>query len=286
MEVFIELIQRIGFMIREINEMIHFPLEIDTSLSWGTITLVIILYITVNEFLRAKVLSSSDLMKLVMIYMFILGIIVACYTDIGKLIIKVSDTGSKKSLTLLFAAIVWFFILIFLIGWLGTSKNDKRKMKWVLGALYLPIFLLIITNGKILEENFETIKGFTPRFKVPFTTTRPRIAESEKQRLCCRWLDPEEIEIVIDSYPSVVKSSVSVQQDMDGVIRPYASVVLDSAVMEPGDLGKESKQKELRNLEKRIINFVRERFEKYDIQDYKIPHRIEFVGNISTNTRE
>jgi len=140
MKILIDLIQRFGFMIKELNDMIHISIQVETNISWGTIILIVVLYLTADKYLRGKQLSSSELMKLVIIYMSILSLIVASYTDLGKLINNVLKPKDGKSGSLILFALIWVFVLTLLIGLLGTSKDDAIKMKGILPALYLPIF--------------------------------------------------------------------------------------------------------------------------------------------------
>lgn len=273
MDKLINLIQHFGFMIKELNDMIHIPIEIQTRISWGTIMLIVVLYLTAEKYLRGKELSSSELMRLVITYMFILSVIVASYTDIGKLIRNVLDSKDEKAGSLVFIVAIWGFVLTLLIGLLGTSKDDAIKMKGILGALFLPIFLLMLTDGGILDKDFGAIKSFLPKFKIPFSDTsdirkREEAKVSEKLRLCCRWLDPEEVESVIDLHEDVAESAVLIHEDSDGIIKPYAFVVLVRSTTSP------------RRMKKKIIRFLRKEFHKEGIELYKLPHWVEFIPNM------
>ncbi|MDM8552292.1 hypothetical protein QUF72_19560, partial [Desulfobacterales bacterium HSG2] len=271
MKTFIDLIHRFGFMIRELNEMIHVPINIETKISWGTVILIVVLFLIADKYLRGKQLSSSELMRLVIIYMFILSVIIASYTDLGELFKKILEDRKSGSL---FLVLIWVFVLTLLIGLLGTSKDDKVKMNGILGALFLPIILLILTNGGILEKDFGAIKSFAPQFKAPFSdASRAKKEEKEKVPeklgLCFRWLDPEEVQSIINLHPEVAESAVFVHQDRDGIMKPYAFVVLvDSAATS------------LRKLKKGIVKFLKKEFDKEGIESYKIPYWIKFISEM------
>jgi benzoate-CoA ligase len=78
-----------------------------------------------------------------------------------------------------------------------------------------------------------------------------------------KWLAPAEVEKTINQHPAVAESAVVGYKDKDELFKPYAFVVLNSA-MQPTD-----------NLLEDIQQFVRDR-----IAAYKYPRWIEFVDNI------
>lgn len=278
MEMLIGLIQKAGYIIKEINNMVHIPINIETHLSWGTILLMVALYSILKSYLIDKQLSSSELMKLLFIYLGIMSIIVASYVDLGKMLNRILEPRSHKSPPLFFVILMWIVLLTFIIGLLGTSKNNSTKMNLVLVLLYLPIILLMITNGRILEDTLESVRSIKPAFKEPFSKSPPAPGKEEKEDVktkkkpifCCRELDPAQVESVINLYEKVADSAVIVHKDKeDGVVKPYAFIVLiDSTVTDPA------------RLKRKIKWFLKKRFKKEHIEEYKIPHWIEFISGI------
>ncbi len=279
MKVIIDFIQQVGFIIKEINEVIHFPVTLETDLCWGTIVLMIILFFAVSGSLHPdKKLSSGDLIKLALIYIFVLGIVVASYADLGKFLNNLSEPKRDRSHTLFSIIVMWVLITIFVTGLLGDSKGNPGKIKWIVGAMYLPIIILMMTNGKIMEGDFRIMDMISARFKIPFkTSSSPPVkkgVKKEKVRFCCSWLDPEELETLVNLHPKVADSATIVRKDTDGIIKPHVFV-------EPVDI------EDAQRLERDILKFLRKEFKKEAIEPYKFPRWIEFVTAIpKTDTGE
>jgi len=159
-EQILSMIQKAGYLIRELNEKFYFYVDIETIISWTVIFLMYLLYKLVSRYFRDTQLDALELIKLLAFYLLILAAIMASYVDITVIMNRANPEYSFFMITLGALAIV------IILAW--ASRDPAKNKRWILGALYVPILLLMITNGRILEERFDTITSLMPRSDIEF----------------------------------------------------------------------------------------------------------------------
>ncbi len=253
------MIQRIGSLIRELNEKFYFYLDIETSISWTVVFLMWALYRIVKRFFNDQKLSSDELVKLLAIYMVFLIAIMCSYTDFKEISEKAHPEYSFFVITLFCVGV------IITLAWGGATDNPVKKKRMILIALYTPIILLIISNGRIIEERFGYIKTFLPRTDISFV---PLPGEIEKLFVggLIENKDVVRVETIVNSHKTVQECAVVGYQDQqDKLVKPYALVIL-----KPGNLPSEE-------LKQKIVTYVDDVIIKNKIPSGMVPYWIEFI---------
>lgn len=243
LERLIHLLQRAGYYLSRMNEQFYFYVDIETSIPWAIILLMYFLYKLLDKYFHDKVLSSDELIRLILIYLAVLLVIVASYTDLKNLL---NDPDRDSSFVLFVVLIIG---LIITIARLGVSTDAQKKKRWILVALYAPIVWIILTNGRALEERIDTLSGLLPRSNNTFIGLQGEFDKlvlggqiSEKQML--------RVQTIIEEFPAVRQSAVIGRKDVDDMIKPYGLVVLNEgySANDPG-------------LSEDIIDFVYDRIQ-------------------------
>jgi hypothetical protein len=252
------MIQRIGHLIRELNEKFYFYLDIETSISWTVVFLMWALYRIVKRFFNDQKLSSDELVKLLAIYMIFLVAIMCSYTDFKEITEKAHPEYSFFVITLFCVGVV------IALAWGGATENPVRKKRMILIALYTPIILLIISNGRIIEERFGYVKTFLPRTDISFINL-----PGEIEKLFVGGLienkDVVRVETIVNSHKAVNECAVVGYQDQDKLVKPYALVIL-----KPGNLPS-------KELQQKIMTHVDDVIMKNKIPSGMVPYWIEFI---------
>jgi hypothetical protein len=237
---FLHFLQRAGHFLGRMNEQFFFHVDVETNISWAIILFMIGLYKLVEKYFTDQKLTSDELLQLLLVYILILLVIIASYTDLRRLL----NDPNRESSFIMFVVLV--LILVFIIGRLGVSTDPARKKKWLIVTLYLPILWIILTNGRVLEERMDSVRGLLPRSNATFVALPGEmmnlevggsVTESQRRR----------IQSLINAHPEVAESGVVGHKDVDGLVKLMGVVVLeDPRVASP-------------DLEADIIDFVADR---------------------------
>lgn len=268
MNQFMLIIQRLGHLLRQLNEKFFFYVNIDTVIPWAVIFLMYMLHKLMDKYLRDGIIDSMELLRLLGIYAVMLLGIMASYVDVGVIMQRANPQYS------FFIILISVFVIVVFIAW-TTSQNTGAQIKekirirnnekrWILGALYLPIVLIILTNGGILERRVDTLKGILPRTDLTFVDLPGEITslkvggEVSKDQL-------DQLERLVSSYEGVQDCAIVGKKDIDNLVKPYAYIVLE-----------ENSTGNLEMIED-IKRYTKERIEDNWVSPKMYPYWIEFV---------
>ncbi|MFP4308331.1 MAG: hypothetical protein ACLFQQ_14035 [Desulfococcaceae bacterium] len=237
---FLHFLQRAGHFLSRMNEQFFFHLDVETNVSWAIILIMVGLYKLVEKYFNDQKLTSDELLQLLLVYILVLLVIIASYTDLRRLL----NDPNRESSFIMFVVLV--LMLVFIIGRLGVSTDPARKKRWLIVTLYLPILWIILTNGRVLEERMNSVRGLLPRSNATFVALPGEMmdlevggAVSESQR--------RRVQSLINSHPEVIESGVAGRKDVDGLVKLMGVVVLEDPRADSPDL------------ERDIIDFVSDR---------------------------
>lgn len=230
MSQFMLIIQRLGHLLRQLNEKFFFYVDIQTVIPWAVIFLMYMLHKFIDKYLRDGIIDSMELLRLLGVYGVMLLGIMASYVDVGVIMQRANPQYSFFIITLS------VFVIVVFIAW-TTSQNTSIKIKekiriqnnekaWILGALYLPIALIILTNGRILEKRADSLRGLLPRTDITFVDLPGEITslkvggDVSKEQL-------DQLERLVSSYEAIQECAIVGKMDIDNLIKPYAYVVLE-----------------------------------------------------------
>ncbi|GBC63144.1 hypothetical protein DENIS_4137 [Desulfonema ishimotonii] len=231
----VHILQRAGYYLSRMNEQFYFYVDIRTNVSWAVIILMIILYKVLEKYLSDKELSSDELMKLLLTYILIISAIIASYTDLKKLF----NAPDRESSFVGF--LVLSIMLIVVIARLGVSKDQSKKMKWILLVMYTPILLIILTNGRVLEERLQSFRNLMPRSNSAMIGLPGEIETLQVGGIVSPH-QRQRVEAIIRSQASVRDAALIGRKDKDGLIKPYALILPES-----GYEASESLKRSIRN---------------------------------------
>lgn len=254
----LSVIERIGQFIRKLNETFYFYVDIETSISWAVIILLYLLYKLLQNYFKDAKMTSDELVKLLAIYMLILLAIMTSYTDFGAILERANPEHSFFIITMT------VLVLVIILAWGGATQNADTKKRWMLAALYTPIILLMLSNGKILEQRLDSLKGLLPRTNLAFINLP---GEMETLEIGGK-VSPEQvlrIEKMISDHKAVNESAVVGYKDADGLIKPYGLAVLNAGYQRSEDLKQE------------IMDHVGQRIDESRISKDMYPYYIEFI---------
>lgn len=254
----LSMIERIGQFIRKLNETFYFYVDIETSISWAVIILLYLLYKLIDYYFKDHKMTSDELVKLLAIYMLILTAIMTSYTDFGAILERANPEYSFFIIT------VTMLVLVIILAWGGATENAAAKKRWMLIALYTPILLLMLSNGDILEQRTDALKGLLPRTNLTFINLP---GEMETLEIGGE-VSPEQvqrIEKMINDMKAVSESAIVGYEDTDRLIKPYALVVLESGYLRSKDLKEDIKE------------HVAEGIDESRITPEMYPYYIEFI---------
>lgn len=204
-----------GYLINQLDQTFYWYVDVETKISWTIIVLMVILYYILRKYLSDKSLNTLELFKLLGIYIFFLGAIACSYTQTIK---------DMRSAFMVIATLAVIFII--LMARLGVEQDQTKKKKWILFALYTPIVLLMLTNGRILEENYKHFfNGLAPRSDIEMIGLHGEVDKLEIGGTV-PLAKIREIEKVITGIRNVQECAIIGYKDSDGLIKPYAYVVL------------------------------------------------------------
>ncbi|PID73889.1 MAG: hypothetical protein CSB33_01505 [Desulfobacterales bacterium] len=271
MNQFVLVIQRLGAFLRELNEKFYFRIDIDTVIPWAIIFLMYFLHKLLDKYLKDGIIDSMELLRLLAIYLLMILGIMASYVDVGVIAQRANPQYS------FFIIIIAVFFIVIFIAWSTsqtTSTNLKERIRlknnekrWILGALYLPILLIILTNGRILERRSETFQHMMPRTDITFVDLPGEVmslwvgGEVSREQL-------EQLELLISSHDAIRECAVVGKQDVDNLIKPEAYVVLAE-----GYTGNAA-------LAEKIKNFVEDKIRENWVSSRMYPYWIEFVDRL------
>jgi Ca2+/Na+ antiporter len=216
-------LQRVGHYLARMNEQFFFHVDVETNVSWAIIILMIGLYKLVEKYFSDQKLTSDELLKLLVVYIAFLLVVIASYTDLRRLL----NDPDRDSSFIMF--VVLMLMLVVIIGRLGVSTDAARKKKWMLVALYLPLLWIILTNGRVLEERMDSVRGLLPRSNATFVNLPGemmdleiggRISDAQSRR----------IQTLLRQHPDVRDSGVVGRRDLDGLVKLMGVVVLREGV--------------------------------------------------------
>lgn len=240
---FLHFLQKAGHFLSRMNEQFFFHVDVETNVSWAIILIMVGLYKLVEKYFNDQKLTSDELLQLLLVYILILLVIIASYTDLRRLL----NDPNRESSFIMFVVLV--LMLVFIIGRLGVSTDPARKKKWLIVTLYLPILWIILTNGRVLEERMDSVRGLLPRSNATFVALPGEmmdlevggsVTESQRRR----------IQSLINAHPEVVESGVVGHKDVDGLVKLMGVVVLEDPRADSADL------------EADIIEYVADRIRK------------------------
>lgn len=250
------LVQRTGDLIGEINEKFYFYLDIETFIPWLIVFLLYVLYKFVSAYFEDKQLDSLELIKLLGIYFLILFITIASYVDIRRI-----GAGDNPEYSF-FMLITAMAIIVVILAWASRDPNSQKR--WILGALFVPILLLMLTNGRILEDRLNAIYGIFPRSDLSFINL---YGEVKALRLG-GYISADQVknlEEIISSHRAVYESAIVGYRDEDNLVKPYAFVLLESKVTGT------------KILKKDILKHVENRIQENWIPPNVVPAYMDFV---------
>ncbi len=257
MDQLLNLIDRAGYYIRELNEKFYFYVDIETIIPWAVVFLLYLLYRLVSGYFRDRKLDSLELVKLLAIYLLILLVVMASYVDINVILHRANPEYSFFIIT---AAAIG---IVLIMAW--ASRDPVAKKWWILGALFTPIILLMLTNGRILEERFDWFKSLMPRSDLGFLDLPGEVKVLRVGGL----VGPDQVENleqIITSHRSVYEAAVVGHRDEDNLVKPYAFVVLQPRVTGTNDL------------ENSILAYVADKIARNWISPQMAPYWIDFVS--------
>lgn len=216
-------LQRAGHYLARMNEQFFFHVDVETNVSWAIIILMIGLYKLVEKYFSDQKLTSDELLKLLLIYTAFLLVIIASYTDLRRLL----NDPNRDSSFIMF--VVLMLMLVVIIGQLGVSTDAARKKKWLLVVLYLPILWIILTNGRVLEERLDSVRGLLPRSNATFVNLPGEMMELEIGGTISD-AQAQRLEALLREHPDVRDGGVVGRRDLDGLVKLMGVVVLEEGV--------------------------------------------------------
>lgn len=257
-------IEQIGHFVRELNETFYFHIDIETSISWLIILILFLLYKLIDHYFKDDhKMTSDELVKLLVIYMLILLVVMTSYTDFGEILERANPEYSFFIIT------VTMLVLVIIIA-LGGAREKKPEAKagakkfWISLALFTPILLLMFTNGEIIEERLDSLTGLLPRTNLTFVNLPGEMETLEigGEVSAAKVL---RVEGMVEEHEAVSESAIVGYRDADGLIKPYAVVVLKPGYQRSGRLKDEIKE------------HVAERIEESRISEDMYPYYIHFL---------
>lgn len=216
-------LQRAGHYLARMNEQFFFHVDVDTNVSWAIIILLFGFYKLVEKYFGDQKLTSDELLRLLIVYTVFLLIIIASYTDLRRLF----NDPNRESSFMMF--VVLMLVLVAIIGRLGVSADAAKKKKWMLIVLYLPILWIILSNGRVLEERMDSVRGLLPRSNATFVNlpgetmnldVGGRVSDAQIRRL----------QSLLDEHPDVREGGIVGHRDIDGLVKLMAVVVPEEGV--------------------------------------------------------
>ncbi len=257
MQQLVLMIQRGGYIIRQLNDKFYFHININTFISWTIILLMYFLYKLLEKYFRDKELDSLELLKLLGIYMIILLCIMASYLDVGELM-KRANPGYS-----FFIIILAVLGIVILMAW--SSRNPTEKKKVILITLYTPIVLLMLTNGHILDRRSESLKSILPRsnfsfLNLPGEVTSMQVGGTVSQDQVKRLIE------IAKSHSAVKEAAAVSHKDDDNLLKPLLFVVLKPDI------------KESKALANDIRNYIAAKIKENWISRENYSRDVEFVS--------
>lgn len=251
---FIDMIKQFGHLMRQLNEKFYFYMHIETYISWAVVFLIWWFHHLLTKYFQGN-LTNFQLVKLVGLYMLVLAAITVSYADFGK----ITEANQHQN-----AFIVMLVMTLILVVGLAWASDRGTLGKWLLWILYVPIALLILSNGRILEERFDFLKSLLPRTDIEAVSLPGEIDTLRVGGVLDKKLI-ERIENIINGHRAVRESSLVGHLDEDNFIKPYAFVVL-----KPTHIASEG-------LKEDILYHVSEIIRKNRITPDMYPYWIEFT---------
>lgn len=216
-----DLLQSTSNVISQLNQILYFYVNIDTKVPWAVILFMIGLYWLVGNFLKDQKMDSKELLILISGYMFFLLAIAGSYAnfqDIQK------TANPQYTFAMVTGVCVGIVILVAVLGASEFKQNDYKK-KLILAALYTPIILLVLTNGRILHERLSSFKAIFPRSNstiigLPSEYDQIRIGGVVKNANLQRVRD------ILRNHKDIQDAAIVGMMDTDGLIKPCAFVEL------------------------------------------------------------
>ncbi|MDM8525239.1 hypothetical protein QUF80_17855 [Desulfococcaceae bacterium HSG8] len=257
---FVDVVKQFGNLLRQLNEKFYFYINIETYISWTVVFLIWVLYhLLIKYFIKeGEQLTSFKLIKLLGLYMLIMSAIIVSYTDFGRIMER---SGPERSFIM-----ILFMALLLIIGLAWVSEQPADLNKWIPWVLYVPIILLIISNGRILEERLDFFRGLLPRTDIEAVSLPGEIDELRVGGVVELKLI-ERLEEIVNSHKAVRESALVGHEDEDRFIKPYAFVVLTPA-SNPSD-----------KLKKEILDHVSKIIRRNRITPDMYPYWIEFTDS-------
>ncbi len=252
-------IERIGQFIRKLNETFYFYVDIETSISWIIILLLFLLYKLIDYYFEDRKMTSDELIKLLVIYMLILLIVMTSYTDFGEIL----DSANPEYSFFMITVTMLVMVIIIALGGAKEGNADAKKL-WISIALFIPIVLLMFTNGEIIKKRLDSLKALLPRTNLAFINL-PGEMETLEIGGEVSPVQVARIEGMLNDHNAVSESAVVGFQDADGLIKPYALVVLNAGYERSGGLKRD------------IKDYVADRIEDSRISENMYPYYIEFI---------
>ncbi len=221
MQQLVLIIQRGGYIIRQLNDKFYFHININTFISWTIILLMYFLYKILEKYFQDKELDSLELLKLLGIYLMILLCIMASYLDVGELM-KRANPGYS-----FFIIVIAVLGIVILMAW--SSRNPAEKKKVILITLYTPILLLMLTNGHILDRRSDSLKNALPRSNFSFLNLPGEVTSVKVGGIVSKAQVTRLIEIA-NSHDAVKEATVVSHKDDDNLLKPLLFVVLEPGI--------------------------------------------------------
>ncbi len=280
---FLDLIRDAGQALSRLNEKFYFYIYIDTTVSWAIILLMVLIYYILKKFVADKKLTGEELIKLMALYLIILLVIAASYVDVDVIF----AAENRKSTFMVVSAAA--LILVYIIARLGVEEDARKRMKYILIVLYTPIILLIVSNGRILEDKFESIKDLMPRSQSVILPLEGEVDELYVGGTLNR-NQIQMVETYLERHYRVKEAAVVAHKDYtDGFVKPYAFIVFS----QPGEEAPETKksnsakpktrvrqtreQLDLEKLKEDILSDCIAQMQREGVSRYLYPHWVEPV---------
>lgn len=258
-------IEQSGYFLARLNETFYWHVDIDTKISWTIILIMVFLYFMVKKFVLDKKLDARELFILISFYLFALLTIIASYANVREIINRQNSQYSFFVIT----GIVLIFVVS--VVWFGSADDAKNKSKYILGALYVPIILLMITNGRILEEKFESLKSLLPRSEASFLTILPGEFTSLQIGGTVNLDNVRFLEELISKIGVVEEAAIvgrMDEEDSNKFVKPFVFIVLKKGQQKSDDLKEDIKSE--------IIDKIND----LGLSHYYYPRWIEFTDRL------
>lgn len=277
------LFNKLALPIQQLNAFMYYPIRIDTTLPLLILLMFPFLYFLIHAFYADKKLTGFEFLILMAVYSFCLGYTLLTYVDMARLMESINP-GSLVDIIMLILSVAVVFVLVVISAYVGEKeyKEDEKKKVMVRKVLIftilsLPMLLLILTNGRILEKREKSLLALFPKSSY-FDDFVP-VFEETGNLVLGGVLEEEDIirvENILKKYKLVNEAAVIGRQDVDGLVKIMALVELKIGLEEVNKLNQSEHSKD--KLIRRLKDHFADELEEYQIPEDEFPKDIKFIS--------